>query len=114
MSSGVIYHEAKGEVRGIIVRRDVETIADVLGERFANDYDRIVEWIEDGVSGGGYDTPDDIASYAILGTDIAEPSTALTDVEIAQGGYDDIYRVDKTGTIVKVQPRLTVKFVKAV
>lgn len=110
--SAIVFYEKNNDTRGILVHQDTEDLVSTLRERFKGNYKKIVEWIEDGVSGGGYLTPEDFVTFLNPGDTFDELSLPLDALSIASSDVKSIYRINTNGTITEVTPRISVDFVK--
>ena len=112
MNEAIVFYEDVNGATGIRIHTEGETVLEVLRERFQGNYKRIVEWINDGILGGGYMTPEDYATVQILGETVSETHMALNSVDIALSEVPYLYRVNKNGTITRVEALLHVEFAK--
>jgi len=109
----VFYEPANGTgVRGIVIHDEGSEIPEVLRNRFQGGYKKLTEWIENGVSGGGYHTPEDVITFVNPGDSFEEEFQALNEIDIALSPVNQIYRINRNGTITRVQAHLKVEFMK--
>lgn len=111
-NSAVVFYEKNNNVRGIMVHQDTDDLASILRERFKGNYKKLVEWIEDGVSGGGYLTPEDFVTFLNPGDTFDGPASPLDALSIASSNVSNVYRINSNGTITSVTPKINVDFIK--
>lgn len=108
----IVFYESESGARGIIVHDEGSEVPEVLRKRFQGSHKKLVEWIENGITGGGYFTPEDVITFANPGDEFNEEFSVMSSLDIALSPIQQVYRVNRNGTITCVQSTINVLFEK--